>query len=64
MKDKYIEKLTLILEDFDSYRETEMKVFLDQIYSESEIYFADVIKQERQKAVKDFLVHQLKRLEY
>jgi len=60
-KEAFIKKLTLILEDFDSNREADMKYFLDDIYSTSEIYFADVIKEEREKAVKEFLVEQLKR---
>lgn len=60
-KETFIQKLTLILEDFDSYREADMKSFLDDIYSASEIYFADVIAIEREKAIKDFLIEQLKR---
>jgi hypothetical protein len=60
-KETFIKKLTLILEDFDSNRETDMKYFLDDIYSASEIYFADVIAKEREKAIKEFLVEQLKR---
>lgn len=60
-KETYIKKLTLILEDFDSNREADIKYFLDDIYSASETYFADVIKEEREKAIKEFLVEQLKR---
>ncbi len=60
-KETFIKKLTLILEDFDSNRETSMKYYLDAIYSASEIYFADVIKEEREKAIKEYLVEQLKR---
>ena len=60
-KETFIKKLTLILEDFDSNREADMKYFLDDIYSASEIYFADVIAKEREKAIKEFLVEQLKR---
>lgn len=60
-KETFIKKLTLILEDFDSNREADMKYFLDDIYSVSEIYFSDVIKEEREKAIKEFLVEQLKR---
>ena len=37
------------------------EVFLDDIYSASEIYFADIIKEEREKAIKEFLIEQLKR---
>ena len=59
-KEIFIKKLTLILEDFDSNREADMKYFIDDIYSASEIYFADVIKEEREKAIKEFLVEQLK----
>lgn len=46
-KETFIKKLTLILED------TSMEYYLDAIYSASEIYFADVIKEEREKAIKD-----------
>ena len=60
-KEAFIKKLTLILEDFDSNREADMKYFLDDIYSASEIYFADIIKEEREKAIKEFLIEQLKR---
>ena len=60
-KEIFIKKLTLILEDFDSNREADMKYFLDDIYSTSETYYADVIKEEREKAIKEFLVEQLKR---
>jgi hypothetical protein len=60
-KETFIKKLTLILEDFDSNRDADMKYFLDDIYSASEIYFADVIATEREKAIKEFLVEQLKR---
>ena len=49
-KEAFIKKLTLILEDFDSNREADMKYFLDDIYSASEIYFADIIKEEREKS--------------
>jgi len=59
-KETFIKKLTLILEDFDSNREADIKYFLDDIYSASEIYFADIIKAEREKAIKGFLVEQLK----
>ena len=60
-KEQFLQKITLILEDFDSNREVDMKYFLDDIYSASEIYFADVIKEEREKAIKEYLVEQLKR---
>jgi len=60
-KETLIKKLTLILEDFDSNRKVEMKYFLDSIYSVSEMYFAEVIKEEREMAIKEFLVKQLKR---
>lgn len=60
-KEDFIKKLTLILEDFDSNQEAEMKYFLDDIYTVSEIYFADVIKKEREKAIKEYLIEQLKR---
>jgi hypothetical protein len=60
-KEAFIKKLTLILEDFDSFREVDMKYFLDDIYAASEIYFADIIKEEREKAIKEFLTEQLKR---
>lgn len=59
-KKTFIEKLTLILEDFDSNREADMQYYLNDIFSESEKYFADVIKEEREKAIKEFLVEQLK----
>lgn len=61
-KEDFIKKLTLILEEFDSNREVDMKYYLDDIYSASEIYFADVIKIERKKAVIDFLSEQFKSL--
>jgi hypothetical protein len=61
-KETFIKKLILILEDFDRNREADMKYFLDEIYSLSEIFFADVIKEERQKAIKDYLIEQLKRM--
>lgn len=60
-QEAFIKKLTLILEDFDSNRGAEMKPFLDEIYSTSKMYFADVIKEEREKAIKEFLIEQLKR---
>ena len=60
-KEAFIKKLTLILEDFDSNREADMKYFLDDIYAASEIYFADIIKEEREKAIKEFLIEQLRR---
>lgn len=60
-KETYLKKLTLILEDFDSNREADMKYFIDDIYSMSEIYFADVIVRERENAIKEYLVEQLKK---
>jgi hypothetical protein len=60
-KETFIKKIGLILEDFDSNREADIKYFLDDIYSASEIYFADIIKAEREKAIKEFLIEQLKR---
>jgi len=60
-KEKFRKKLILILEDFDSNKKTDMSIYLDKIYVLSEIYFADIIKEEREKAIKDFLIDQLKR---
>lgn len=60
-KEQFLHEISLILEDFDSNREADMKYFLDDIYSATEIYFADVIKEEREKAIKEYLVEQLKR---
>ena len=59
-KEAFIQKLTLILEEFDSDRETEMKKFLNDIFAASENYYSDIIQEERAKAIKEFLVEQLK----
>jgi hypothetical protein len=61
-KETFIKKLSIILEDFDSDRETDMKYCLDNIYLESVIYFSDIIKKERENAIKEFLVEQLKHI--
>ena len=60
-KEAFIKKLTLILEDFDSNRNADMGGYLDEIYSAAEIYFSDLIKKDREKAIKEFLTEQLNR---
>ena len=55
-KDEFIKKLTLILKDFDSNREADMKYFLDDICYASEIYFVNIIKEEIEKSIKEFIV--------
>ena len=59
-KEEFIEKLTEILEDFDENREVDMKYYLDDIFAASEIYFSAVIAEERENAIKEFLIDQLK----
>lgn len=59
-KEEFIKKLTEILEDFDQNREANMKYYLNDIYAASEIYFSAVIAEEREKAIKEFLIEQLK----
>lgn len=61
-KSQFIKRLTLILEDFDQNKTADMEHYLDEIYSASEIFFADVIKEEQKKAVKAFLAENLRRL--
>ena len=61
-KEQFINKIILILEDFDSNRHEDMNVYLERIYGITEKY-VDAIKKEWQpEVIKKYLIDQLNSL--